>query len=87
MGGKACQATKAHREGFALMAEITVRQAVDRLYTGQANLIKASKAAECDPEILKALLLDRVQNSNDFAPRQLTLILTNEDEPPSRSGP
>ncbi len=69
------------------MAEITIRQAVDRLYTGQANLIKASKAAECDPEILKALLLDRVQNNFDFAPRQLTLILTNEDESPTRGGP
>ncbi len=69
------------------MAEITIRQAVDRLYTGQANLIKAAKAAECDPEILKALLLDRVQNNSNFAPRQLTLILTNEDEPPTRSGP
>jgi len=69
------------------MAEITIRQAVDRLYTGQANLIKASKAAECDPEILKALLLDRVQNNSDFAPRQLTLILTNEDESPTRGGP
>jgi hypothetical protein len=54
---------------------ITVSQAVDMLFCGRSNLIKAAKAADVDPNILKRLLLERVKSSPTQAPLQLTLDL------------
>lgn len=57
------------------MAEVTMRQAVDMLFTGQCNVIAAAKAADTDPETLKRLLAERVKDSPTQSPLQLTLDL------------
>ena len=54
---------------------ITLTQAVDMLYRGRSNLIKAAKAAETDPQTLKRLLLEKVRSKPSFEPLQLTLDL------------
>ena len=55
--------------------QITIKQAVDMLYRGRSNLIKAAKAADVDPDVLKKLLLEMVRNTPPEAPLQLTLDL------------
>ena len=54
---------------------ITISQAVDMLYRGRSNLIKAAVAAETEPEILKRLLLEKVRSKPSYEPLQLTLDL------------
>jgi hypothetical protein len=54
---------------------ITVAQAVDLLYHGRSNVIKAAEACGDKPETLKQLLLERVQKNPPFEPLQLTLLL------------
>ncbi len=57
------------------MAEITMKQAVDMLFTGKCNVIVAAKAADTDPDTLKRLLAERVRESPTQSPLQLTLDL------------
>ncbi len=57
------------------MAEVTMKQAVDMLFTGRCNVITAAKAADTDPETLKRLLAERVKDSPAQSPLQLTLDL------------
>ncbi len=54
---------------------IPVSQAVDMLYHGRSNVIKAAEACGKSPETLKQLLLERVQKNPPFDPIQLTLLL------------
>ena len=54
---------------------ITISQAVDMLYRGRSNLIKAATAADTDPCTLKRLLLEKVRSKPTFEPLQLTLDL------------
>ena len=54
---------------------ITISQAVDMLYRGRSNLIKAAKAADTEPETLKRLLLEKVRSKPHFEPLQLSLPL------------
>ncbi len=54
---------------------ITVSEAVDLLYHGRSNVIKAAEACGAEPETLKQLLLKRVQKNPPFDPLQLTLLL------------
>ena len=54
---------------------ITISQAVDMLYRGRSNLIKAAKAADTEPETLKRLLLEKVRSKPQLEPLQLTLDL------------
>ena len=54
---------------------ITISQAVDMLYRGRSNLIKAAKAADTNPETLKRLLLEKVRSKPQLEPLQLTLDL------------
>ena len=54
---------------------ISLAQAVDMLYRGRANLIKAARAADTDPTTLKRLLLEKVRSTPQFEPLQLTLPL------------
>ena len=54
---------------------ITISQAVDMLYRGRSNLIKAAIAADTDPQTLKRLLLEKVRTKPSFEPLQLTLDL------------
>ena len=54
---------------------IPVSQAVDMLYHGRSNVIKAAAACGESPETLKQLLLKRVQKNPPFDPLQLTLLL------------
>ena len=58
-----------------MTATISIKQAVDMLFTGRSNVIKAAKAADCDPNLLKRLLAERVRESPTHAPIQLTLDL------------
>ena len=58
-----------------MTATISLKQAVDMLFHGRSNVIKAAKAADCDPELLKRLLAERVKESPRQAPLQLTLDL------------
>tara|TARA_R110002012_G_scaffold59586_1_gene156009 strand:- start:1021 stop:1200 length:180 start_codon:yes stop_codon:yes gene_type:complete len=58
-----------------MTAEISIKQAVDLLYCGRSNLIKAAKAADVDPDVLKKLLLERVRTTPPEASLQLTLDL------------
>ena len=55
--------------------QVTIKQAVDLLYRGRSNLIKAAKAADVDPDVLKKLLLEKVRSTPPEAPLQLTLDL------------
>ena len=54
---------------------ISLKKAVDMLFTGRSNLIKAARAADTDPETLKRLLAERVKEAPAQAPIQLTLNL------------
>ena len=54
---------------------ITISQAVNMLYRGRSNLIKAAKAADTNPETLKRLLLEKVRSKPQLEPLQLTLDL------------
>ncbi len=45
------------------------------LYRGRSNLIKAAKAADVHPDVLRKLLLERVKNTLPEASLQLTLDL------------
>ena len=58
-----------------MTAEISIKQAVDLLYCGRSNLIKAAKAADVHPDVLKKLLLERVKSTPPEASLQLTLDL------------
>ena len=55
--------------------KITVAEAAKMLYTGRANVIKAARAAEVEPEVLKRLLKEYVAGNRTLAPIQLTLDL------------
>ncbi len=52
---------------------IKVGEAVDMLYHGKSNVINAAQACGVEPEILKQLLLERVQTNQPLEPLQLTL--------------
>jgi hypothetical protein len=54
---------------------ITVSEAVDLLYHGRSNVIKAAEACGAKPESLKQLLLERVKKNPPFEPLQLTLLI------------
>ena len=54
---------------------ITVAEAIRQLYTGRANVVKAAKAADVDPEVLKRLLKEYVAGNRELAPIQLSLDL------------
>ena len=54
---------------------ITVSEAVDLLYHGRSNVIKAAEACRAKPESLKQLLLERVKKNPPFEPLQLTLLI------------
>ena len=56
--------------------KIKVGEAVDMLYHGRSNVIVAAKACGVDPDILKQLLLEKVQSKPEFEPLQLTLPLS-----------
>ena len=58
-----------------MTAENSIKQAVDLLYCGRSNLIKAAKAADVHPDVLKKLLLERVKSTPPEATLQLTLDL------------
>ena len=58
-----------------MTSEITIKQAVDMLYCGRSNLMKAAKAADVHPDVLKKLLLERVRTTPPEASLQLTLDL------------
>jgi hypothetical protein len=51
-----------------------LERAIDALYSGRCNLIKACQLAEIDQETMKRLLLDKVRCSPSH-PLQLTLDL------------
>jgi len=52
---------------------ISIGEAVDWLYHGKSNVIKASQACGEHPDTLKQLLLERVQTKPQFEPLQLSL--------------
>ena len=52
---------------------IPVSVAVDMLYHGRSNVIRAAEACGAKPETLKQLLLERVQRNPPFEPLQLSL--------------
>ena len=52
---------------------ISVKQAVDMLYHGKCNVIKASNACGSTPETLKQLLLEKVRSKPQLEPLQLTI--------------
>ena len=52
---------------------VTVDEAVDWLYHGKSNVIKAAQACSEHPDTLKQLLLERVQTRPQFEPLQLSL--------------
>lgn len=54
---------------------ISVTEAVDFIYHGRSNLIAAAVASDTQPEILKQLLLERVQSKPQYDPLQLSLTL------------
>ena len=54
---------------------ISITQAVDMLYHGRSNVIKAAEACSTPPEILKQLLLEKVRSKPQLEPLQLTLPL------------
>ena len=57
------------------MTDITISEAVDLLYHGKCNVIVAAEACRGSPEVLKQLLLKRVQSNPPLEPLQLTLYL------------
>ena len=54
---------------------ISIKQAVDMLYHGKCNVIKASDACGASPEVMKQLLLEKVHSKPQLEPLQLTLPL------------
>ena len=52
---------------------LSIGQAVDLLYHGRSNVIKASKACGAPVDTLKQLLLEKVNSKPHFEPLQLTL--------------
>ena len=52
---------------------IPVSVAVDMLYHGRSNVIRAAEACGANPETLKQLLLERVRRNPPFEPLQLSL--------------
>ena len=54
---------------------ISIKQAVDMLYHGKCNVIKASDACGAPPETMKQLLLEKVRSKPQLEPLQLTLPL------------
>jgi hypothetical protein len=52
---------------------ITVAEAVIMLYSGRSNVIKAAKAADVEPDVLKRLLEEYIAGNKSLAPIQLTL--------------
>ena len=55
--------------------KLKVGEAVDMLYHGRSNVIVAANACGVDPNILKQLLLEKVQSKPEYEPLQLTLPL------------
>ena len=52
---------------------LTIYQAVDLLYRGRSNVIKASQACGAPVDTLKQLLLEKINSKPHFEPLQLTL--------------
>ena len=52
---------------------IPVTEAVDMLFHGKSNVCVAAKAADVEPEILKRLLLEKIQTKPEMVPLQLSL--------------
>lgn len=52
---------------------IPISVAVDMLYHGRSNVIKAAEACGAKPETLKQLLLEKVRSKPHFEPFQLSL--------------
>ena len=55
---------------------VSLDEAVDFLYRGRMNVCKAAALAETEPDVLKRLLLERVESQPALAPLQLSLHLT-----------
>ncbi len=55
--------------------KIEIKQAVELVYRGKANMIEASKAADIKVETLKQLLVERCQLRGDVEPIQLEMLL------------
>jgi acyl-CoA hydrolase len=51
---------------------ISITEAVDLIYHGRSNLIVAAVSCGVEPEVLKQLLLERVQTKPQFEPLQLS---------------
>ena len=51
----------------------SISQAVDMLYHGKCNVIKAADACGLSQDILKQLLLEKVRSKPQLEPLQLTL--------------
>jgi hypothetical protein len=54
---------------------IPISAAVDMLFHGRSNVIKAAEACGESPETLKQLLLEKVHSKPQLEPLQLTLNL------------
>ena len=54
---------------------ISLDEAVDLLYRGRMNVCKAAVLAKTEPDVLKRLLLERVESKPTPAPIQLSLHL------------
>lgn len=52
-----------------------ISEAVELVYRGRSNMIKAAKAADVDVDTLKRLLLEKCRSSKNFEPLQLEMIL------------
>ena len=55
--------------------KIPLDEAVDLLYRGRMNVCKAAVLAGTEPDVLKRLLLERVESKPSPAPIQLSLHL------------
>ena len=51
----------------------TLNEAVDMLFHGKCNVPTAAKAADVEPEVLKRLLLEKINLKPEMAPLQLSL--------------
>ncbi len=55
--------------------QISLDDAVDLLYHGRMNVCKAAVLAQTKPDVLKRLLLERVESKPAPSPLQLSLHL------------
>ena len=55
---------------------LSIEEAVNLCYRGRSNMVKASKAADVDVEVLKRLLAEKVRRTPVEVNHQLALPLT-----------